>query len=567
MTIHTPLRTDLAFVAPLTPMFADLVGRLTADTMVSQTRRRDMISGLRRVAKALGLPPEDVPCSGRWLQPRLSKISPASLGLTAKAWQNAVSDARAAMAHFGIFERRFNRISDLSPEWRALWSAVLASNDKTLEPALCRFVYFLSGQGIRPDQVGEEHALAYREALIRNEISKSPDVAHRAALNGWNLAVRRIAEWPRQKLLVVSRQKIFTMNQEAFPASFRAEVSDILAKFAAPDPLGEDGRTKPLRPVTISQYRRYFFRFASELVHSGLSADAVTGFSILLDPKMFERGLRQLLSRTGNKTTKMIGDIAKLLAGLGKIVGVPADVEQTLRKLAAKVAYDKPRGMTRKNRDRLRVLQDAKTQQRLLHLPERLFACPAGKAKAFTMALAREDAVAIAILLICPIRVKNLAQIHVEQNLHRPGDGRTFLVLTQDEVKNERPLEFELPRDLARMIDRHLATRSPELCPKGTPWLFPRRDGRVAISAGALAARVSKRIRKETGLEMNAHLFRHFAVMNWLDAYPGGYEGARRLLGHSEVSNTIQMYSGLEVRTATKTFADLIEKKKKGPRR
>lgn len=61
---------------------------------------------------------------------------------------------------------------------------------------------------------------------------------------------------------------------------------------------------------------------------------------------------------------------------------------------------------------------------------------------------------------------------------------------------------------------------------------------------------------------MNAHLFRHFAVMNWLDANPGAYEGARRLLGHSEVSSTIKMYSGLEVRAATKTFADLIEAKK-----
>jgi hypothetical protein len=46
--------------------------------------------------------------------------------------------------------------------------------------------------------------------------------------------------------------------------------------------------------------------------------------------------------------------------------------------------------------------------------------------------------------------------------------------------------------------------------------------------------------------------------MNWLDANPGGYEVARRLLGHSEVSQTINMYSGLEVTSATRAFADLI---------
>jgi integrase len=63
---------------------------------------------------------------------------------------------------------------------------------------------------------------------------------------------------------------------------------------------------------------------------------------------------------------------------------------------------------------------------------------------------------------------------------------------------------------------------------------------------------------KELGFEVNAHLFRHLAVMNWLDANPGGYEVARRLLGHSEVSRTINLYSGLEVKSATRAFADLI---------
>lgn len=69
-------------------------------------------------------------------------------------------------------------------------------------------------------------------------------------------------------------------------------------------------------------------------------------------------------------------------------------------------------------------------------------------------------------------------------------------------------------------------------------------------------------MRKGTGFEVNAHLFRHLAVMNWLDANPGGYEVARRLLGHSEVSRTISLYSGLEVKSATRAFADLIETKK-----
>ena len=272
-----------------------------------------------------------------------------------------------------------------------------------------------------------------------------------------------------------------------------------------------------------------------------------------------------MLSRTENRTVKMISEMAALLRNLSRITGQPAETQKRLAKLAARVAVAPQKGMTRKNRDRLRGLQNDKSMLRLLQLPERVFTHPPeGKANAYTKALAREDAVAIAILLVCPVRIKNIAGIHLEQHIQRPGDGRVYLVLTEDDLKNERPLEFELPKEVIQMIDRHLATRCPHMCPAGTPWLFPRRDGADPIMPGQLSARIKKRVWKVTGLVVNAHLFRHAAVMNWLDANPGGYEVSRRLLGHSDVSHTINMYSGLEVKSATRAFADLMATKKGG---
>ncbi|OWY07858.1 hypothetical protein B6V72_18720 [Thioclava sp. F34-6] len=567
MTLQSQKQLDLAFIPEDTPMFSDLIVMLEAIEDLSGTRRRDMISGLNRVAKALGRPPQDVPCFGRWLQPRLAKISPAALNLTPKSWQNAVSDARAAMAHVGIVERRSSRIYDLTGEWQHLWKIVLGAKDPTLPRALRRFVFFLSNRGTLPAEVCEEDADAYLEALTHNEISKNPDVPYRAAVNSWNLAVKRIPEWPRTTLSLPSRQNVIKLDESALPQSFITDLDALMARLATPDPLANDGRTRALRPVTLKQYRRQLIRFASELVHSGVSPETLTSLDVLLDPKMAERGLRQMLSRTENSTTKMISEVAALLRNLGKITGQSEDVKKSLKGLAGKVSTKPQRGITRKNRDRLRVLQDERRAQRLLNLPEHLFnQSPRTGTRLFPRALAREDALAIAILLYCPIRIRNLAGIHLEQHLQRPGDGRVFLVLTEDEVKNGQPLEFELPREVVRMIDKHLATRSPELCPPSTPWLFPRRDGLGPVDTGQLASRITRRIRKETGLEMNAHLFRHFAVMNWLDASPGSYEAARRLLGHSAVSHTINMYSGLENRAATKAFAELVDRKK-GPRK
>ena len=118
--------------------------------------------------------------------------------------------------------------------------------------------------------------------------------------------------------------------------------------------------------------------------------------------------------------------MAILLRRLGKRMDAPEETLKRLGRLADLVGVPQQRGMTRKNRDRLRVLQDDRNLRKLLLLPERILGRPLGKSKPYNTALAREDALAIAILLYCPVRVQNLASIHLERNLRRPGDGRVF---------------------------------------------------------------------------------------------------------------------------------------------
>jgi integrase len=65
------------------------------------------------------------------------------------------------------------------------------------------------------------------------------------------------------------------------------------------------------------------------------------------------------------------------------------------------------------------------------------------------------------------------------------------------------------------------------------------------------------------GLRINVHLFRHIAAKMWLDAHPGHYEALRRLLGHKALSQTINAYAGFEAGTATRLFADVIERAKR----
>jgi len=557
---HT--RPDLAFVPRDVPMFGALIARIDEADDLPTTRRRDLISGLRRVAKALGRAPEEVPADPKWLQPRLAKVMPAGLGLSPKAWQNAQSDARSAMAWAGIVKRRHRHIDDLSPAWRDLWAQVLASKDPTLPLALCRFVHFLSGLGVTPDEVSQAQADAYLAALEADEISKSPQRAWRAAVNAWNLATTRIDAWPQTRLVLPRRQTIITWPDTHLPAGFMRDLANLTHRLEHPDPFAEDGPARALRPESIRHYTRLLKRFASELLEAGVPPSEIDCVAALCDPGLAERGLRAMVARRGGQTGALIAETASLLASLATKLGLGDDVSMRLGRLAERVAVPARRGMTRKNRARLRPLQDDRTLRRLLELPERLFAAQGRKRTPHAAALAREDALAIALLIACPVRIKNLAGIHLERHLHRPGDGRVFLVLIEDDIKNGQPMEFELPADVRRMLDKHLASRVPMLCPPGTPWLFPKRCGTAPIDGNPLSARLAKRIRTEVGIEMNAHLFRHLAAMVWLDANPGGYEAARQLLGHAASSHTIRFYSGLEARSAMQAYGDVLARKR-----
>ena len=466
------------------------------------------------------------------------------------------------MAHFGTIKLKKKRIEDLNDKWRSLWAAVAETRDQSILSALRRFVYFLDRLGVDPLEVTDEHALAYRASIEEQEISRSPEVAYRAAVNGWNLARVRIAGWPDIKLTLPDRRKAIQLPTGTLPCSFHDQLETYLTKLSAADPFAEDSPSRALRPATLLHYRRLLLRFAARMVESGVDARGLDGLMALVEPERVKTTLRLMLEHNAQKTSETISSTSKLLVSVARSIQAPDKWQQLLEKMARQVANSRQVAMTPKNRARLRALQNEKNLVKLLTLPDALIARKRGGNAPHHDAIAREDAVAIAILTYCPLRIKNLSQINLEQNLQRLGDGSAYLVFEDEETKNRRPVEYELPRDVVAMIDEHLKTRVPHLCPAGTAWLFPRRDGHTAIGSSELGSRIFKRILKETGLEVNAHLFRHLSVMIYLDAHPGAYEAAGRLIGHSSASRTIRLYSGMETRSATQEYSNLVTSKK-----
>src|SRR5262249_61344027 len=86
-----------------------------------------------------------------------------------------------------------------------------------------------------------------------------------------------------------------------------------------------------------------------------------------------------------------------------------------------------------------------------------------------TEALKMQNALALAILLVCPLRIKNLAGLNLERHIRRPRPrgGAVHLVLPAHQVKNKVPLEFVPPPDVVAILDRYIEVYRPRLvhCP------------------------------------------------------------------------------------------------------
>jgi integrase len=210
---------------------------------------------------------------------------------------------------------------------------------------------------------------------------------------------------------------------------------------------------------------------------------------------------------------------------------------------------------------RLRVFDEPVNVKRLVNLPERMMRSAARLPNpGYNDAIRAQTALAIAIELAAPLRAKNLAGLRLDQHLvrSRPGRGAVVhLVIPAGEIKNKKPLEFELARDVARLLDLYLKKFRPLLVTDGSSCLFPARQGGAKTPA-QLADQIKRAIKRETGLTMNVHLFRHACAFLFLKAHPCAYETVRLLLGHSSLSVTVRAYCGLERDDAVRRYDNLL---------
>ncbi len=170
-------------------------------------------------------------------------------------------------------------------------------------------------------------------------------------------------------------------------------------------------------------------------------------------------------------------------------------------------------------------------------------------------------AVAIEILLVCPMRMNNLAAIDIERHLRWSGTGNgptASLYVPAEETKNNVPVEADLPRDTTALIRFYLKSFREQVSVDPRNWLFPLATGGGHREPGHLSVELSAAIYRETGLEVNGHLFRHLAGKLYLERQPGGHETVRQFLRHKKIDTTTTFYTGLDNKRANRRYYDVV---------
>jgi integrase len=125
-------------------------------------------------------------------------------------------------------------------------------------------------------------------------------------------------------------------------------------------------------------------------------------------------------------------------------------------------------------------------------------------------------------------------------------------------VKNTKDLEFTLPSGLCKYLDTYVTRCLPILVRGGSTYLFPNTTGGTKREDG-LSVQIKTFIKRETGLIVNAHLYRHLAAKLYLERNPGDYPTVQMLLGHKDLQTTLRAYVGMEQGDAIKRYDQMMD--------
>ena len=352
-------------------------------------------------------------------------------------------------------------------------------------------------------------------------------------------------------------------------------------------------RFEPLSPVSAKNYITNLVLLADHLVKDDVPLGNLASLRELVDPDMVARGLDRMQAdlvaermqakpggpaqlhddqRPSTINSKawlpIVHATAYAAVAVAKDLQVDDATMAELRRIARKIgsAFKKQRkGMTPKNKARLAQLDDPRVRRVFLNMPATVFRRHANVAKpSFKHAREIQDATVLAVLQDLPIRAGNVVALDLERHFIRPVDGGSGpwrVSIPGWEVKNDEDIDCVLTPEVSAMLDCYVRVFRRLISAKPSSVLFLNRDGKGKRET-TMSAQFTQFIRRETRLELNPHLMRHFCVNLWLKDCPGDFETPRLLLAHKSSDTTRKSYAHLQQSAAIERYHALIRRER-----
>jgi integrase len=175
-------------------------------------------------------------------------------------------------------------------------------------------------------------------------------------------------------------------------------------------------------------------------------------------------------------------------------------------------------------------------------------------------AKAVRDGLMVALLALCPIRVKNFAALELGRTV-REVNGRWWIVLsapsTKSESRDERPVPSFLKLAIDSYVDEYRSTLMRADHGTHALWLSFK-DGKPMTTKG-VALTISITTRRTLGVDVSPHLFRA-AAASTAAMYGGNMPHlATAILNHRDPRVTEEHYNRATSMSAAQTYAAIAE--------
>ncbi len=572
--LQSPAADDHSALEAVPLTIAAAISAVATWTHRTERRRRDICSSLRIAAKIIGKPPEAITLDPRTLSATLTGRPPRTYGLEPKRYQNVMADLRCVVRML-VASPEASPTAVADPAWSALLDDAPGDWARL---RLNRFVRFCVSNKISPCEVTDVDFDKFVEFNSKNKIVSRSGNGIARIVKIWN---KMVDDQPYLRLKRVERRNStnqYVLPVESFPPNFaadlenwcrargRGDLGDIFDGLSDENPSAQSAAaplpSRPMRASTIALRRAQILAAATALVHSGIDPSKIQTLRDLVVPFGSVRSIARFHydRRAGVATVGVFGVLEALRQVAKYHVRLQADDVMQISRLRDRVRPRKE-GIVARNRERLRPLQDERHRAALLHLPAELLRQAETARLPSRRARLGACAVALEILLFCPLRIANLAHLRLDLHLRRVlgGDRRlTHIVIAAEETKNAASIDWPIPPSSLPVLNAWISRfRGDSECAVDTPWLFPGKFGGCrAVSSLRLV--LEQEIARCTGLEIHPHLLRHFAAMLFLSHNPGHYETVRRILGHKSLKTTIDSYMPAEADAAARRFDDVV---------